>query len=99
MLYHVGMTGDIPQVIFPSPRDFIANYDPSTPVTFVNRDDQRKRLTMPLGSALAFEELSCTGTPANRQDPIKRVQFLAGILSAADELRAEDQQFLPPAVE
>ena len=93
------MTGDAPQIIFPSPEDLLANYDPSTPVAFVDREDQRKRLTIPLGSALAFEELSCGGTPVNRQNPVKRVQFLCRILDAAGTLRPEDQQFLVGSVE
>lgn len=51
-------------------------------------------MNMNLGQALAMEELFCPAGEADRQDPAKRLSYLAGMLAAADSLLPEHKHLL-----
>lgn len=52
-------------------------------------------MAMTLGQALEAERLLCPADVAVRQDPARRIAYLASILAAAGSLRPEHEEFLP----
>lgn len=70
------------------PQIFIDGYGPDAPV-IVGSD---MRIT--LGQALAAEAFLCPADAATRENPERRVQYVAGILAAAGTLRPEDAHLL-----
>ncbi len=69
----------------PQPQDFIDKYGPDVQVAMPNGD------LITLGDALAAEELFCPADESKRQDPAKRVQYMAGMVAAAGNLQPEDE--------
>lgn len=53
-----------------------------------------KGVRMTLGQALEFERMLCPADTAKRQDPVKRVGYLANMLAAGGSLRLEDEHYL-----
>ena len=76
----------------PDPQAFIDSYGPAAPVAFGNG------LQTTLGQALEAESLLCPADAATRQDPLRRIGYLANMLAAADSLRPEDAHYLEPPV-
>jgi hypothetical protein len=72
------------------PQEFIDAYGPAAPVAFANG------MQMTLGQALSAERLLCPADTATRQDPRRRIGYLASMLAAGGSLRTEDEQYLPP---
>ena len=72
----------------PDPKAFIDSYGIEAEVKFDNG------MRMTLGQALDFEQMACTAEDVARQDPVKRVGFLAMRLAAAGSLRPEDEYLL-----
>lgn len=70
------------------PQDFIEAYGPDAAVMVGGG------MEMTLGQALQAERLLCPADSTNRQDPAKRVGYLARILAAGGSLREEDQHLL-----
>ena len=54
-------------------------------------------LAMTLGQALLAESLLCPANPTERQDPRRRLSYLAGMLAAGGSLRPEDEHLLGDA--
>lgn len=73
------------------PEEFIGAYGPDAPVAFAND------MQMTLGQALEAERLLCPADTVDRQDPRKRIGYIATMLEAGGSLRPEDEQYLPPA--
>jgi hypothetical protein len=73
----------------PDPQAFIDVYGPDAQVGFDNG------MSMKLGQALDMERSFCPADQVNRQDPAKRIRYLAKILAAGGSLRPEDSQYLP----
>ena len=71
------------------PQAFIGSYDPTTPVAFGNG------MRMTLAQALAAEQLLCPANPDARQDPRKRLGYLANMLAAGGSLRPEPFRRVP----
>jgi len=67
--------------------EFMEAYDTETPVVAGDRP-------MSLGQALAFERMFCPADPTDREDPGKRLRYLAGMLAAAGSLRPEHEGLL-----
>jgi hypothetical protein len=74
----------------PDPQAFIDSYGPDAAVAF-----EATGLRTTLGQALAVEAMLCTAEPSRRQDPARRIGYLANILAAADSLRDEDRDLIP----
>jgi hypothetical protein len=72
------------------PQDFIDAYGPDAPVAFANG------MQMTLRQALDAERLLCPADVTARQDPRRRIGYLANILAAGGSLLPEDEQYLPP---
>ncbi len=70
------------------PQALIAAYGPDAPVRSPNG------VAMTLGQVLAAEALLCPADVATRQDPVKRVGYLARMLAAGESLRPEDHHLL-----
>jgi hypothetical protein len=82
---------DMAQGEYVDPQEFIDAYRPDTPVAFTNG------MRMTLGQALEAERLLCPADETARQDPRRRIGYLANILAAGGSLLPEDEQYLPPA--
>lgn len=76
---------------YADPEEFIDAYGTDAPVAFANG------MQMTLGQALDAERLLCPADTVDRQDPIKRLGYLASMLAAGGSLRPEDERYLPPA--
>jgi hypothetical protein len=76
----------------PDPQDFISTYGTDAAVLVGNG------MQMTLGQALEAERLFCPADAATRQDPLKRLSYLAGMLAAAGSLRPEDEYLLGRSV-
>ena len=74
-----------------TPESFVESYGPDAAV-LVGKDMQ-----ITLGQALLAEQAFCPADSDKRQDPAKRLQYLAGMLAAAGSLRPEDQHLLGEA--
>jgi hypothetical protein len=70
------------------PQTFIESYGVTAEVMV----GQGMRMT--LGQALEAEQLFCPADKISRQDPDRRVRYLAHILGAAGTLRQEDAHLL-----
>lgn len=74
-----------------SVEEFLGNYP----------EDARVRLgegaEMTITQALAFEKMFCPADPQKRQDPERRVAFLAGMLAAGGSLLPEHEYLVKPA--
>ncbi len=71
------------------PQEFIDSYGPEAAV-IVGGDRETT-----LGQALAMEQLLCPADSTTRQDPQKRIGFVANMLASAGSLRPEDERYLP----
>jgi hypothetical protein len=71
------------------PQDFIDAYPQDTRVAFGNG------MSMTLEQALQAEQMFCSAETADRQDPEKRVGYLATMLAASDSLLPEHEHYLP----
>ncbi|CAN5418699.1 hypothetical protein BH09PAT4_BH09PAT4_02500 [soil metagenome] len=69
------------------PEAFIDSYGDTAPVAL-------GETTMTLGQALEAERLFCPADATKRQDPDRRVRYLARILASAGTLRPEDEHLL-----
>lgn len=76
---------------YEDPQDFIDAYGLDAPVAFANG------MQMTLGQALDAERLLCPADATVRQDPSRRLGYLANILAAGGSLLPEDEHYLPPA--
>ena len=74
---------------FPDPEEFLEVYGPAAPVVAGGQE-------MTLGQALQFEAMFCPANKEARQDPGKRVPYLAGMLAAAGTLLPEHEWLLLP---
>ena len=72
----------------PDPQQFIDSYGPDADIAFDNG------MRMTLGQALEAERVLCQADPSARQEPAKRLGWLAARLAAADSLRPEDAHLL-----
>ena len=79
------------QAEYVDPQEIIDAYGPDAPVAFANG------MQMTLGQALDAERLLCPADMAARQDPRRRIGYLANILAAGGSRLPEDEQCLPPA--
>lgn len=70
------------------PQAFIDAYGPKAPVAFDNG------MQTTLGQALALESSMCMADPDKRQDPHKRIGWLAARLAAAGSLHPEHEYLL-----
>lgn len=84
------MIKEMTQGEFVDPQEFIDAYGPDAPVAFANG------MQMSLGQALDAERLLCPADAVTRQDPRRRIGYLASMLAAGGSLRPEDEQYLPP---
>jgi hypothetical protein len=75
-------------VEIPDPQTFIDSYGPDAVVVAGNVTK------MTLGQALEFERLLCPADATERQDPAKRVGYLANMLAAGGSLRPADECYL-----
>jgi len=73
---------------FETPDDFIASYGPEALVSLNGQQ-------MTLGQALQFEAMFCPADQSRRQDPSKRIAYLAQILASAESLRPEHDYLIP----
>jgi hypothetical protein len=69
----------------PDPESFIDTYGLDAPVMAGNG------MAMTLGQALEAERVLCPADMIDRQDPIKRVGYLARMLYQGGTLRPEDE--------
>lgn len=76
------------QAGIPDPESFANVYGPEAPVVLGNG----RAIT--LGQAFALEAAFCDADPVARQDPVKRIGYLARILEAGGSLRPEHEGFL-----
>jgi len=74
----------------PGPEELIDVYGDEAPVVIGDG------VKMSLGQALKMEQMFCPAEVTARQDPVKRVAYLAGMLAAADTLRPEHAYLLLP---
>lgn len=72
----------------PDPQTFIDSYGLNAAVV------AGKGIEMTLGQALEFERMLCPAGTTARQDPVKRVGYLANMLAAGGSLRPEDEHYL-----
>ena len=75
----------------PDPQAFIDSYGPDAQVVVGNG------MEMSLEQALKAEALLCPADAITRQDPRKRIGYIANMLAAAGSLREEDAHHLPVA--
>jgi hypothetical protein len=73
----------------PNPESFIESYGLEAKVK-IGADSRE----MTLGQALAFEQMFCPAETTKREDPTKRLGYLAHMLAAAGSLRPEDQYLI-----
>ena len=73
----------------PDPQEFIESYGREAKVVI------GKDMSTTLGEALDFEELMCDAPDDKHLDPVKRVGYIANMLSRADSLRPEDAHLVP----
>lgn len=72
----------------PDPQEFIDAYGPDAPVVV------GEGMEMSLGQALQAEKLLCPKEKTDREDPVKRLGYLASMLHAGGSLRSEHQYLL-----
>jgi len=70
------------------PQTFVDTYGLDAPVAFDNG------MNVSLGQALQMEAMFCTADAVSRQDPAKRVRYLAGMLAAGGTLLPEHEYLL-----
>jgi hypothetical protein len=73
----------------PDPQLFIDSYGLDAPVKVGNG------MQISLGQALDAERLLCPADPEKREDPIKRIGYIASMLGEAGTLRPEHQHLIP----
>ncbi len=69
-----------------TPEKFVGMYGADAPV-LVGRAPRLMQIT--LGQALAAEAAFCEGDDTKRQDPARRIRYMAQMLNAAGTLRPE----------
>lgn len=69
------------------PQAFIDTYGLDAQVAFTNG------MQMTLGQALEAERILCPADVTARQDPRRRIGYLANMLAAGGSLRPEDEQY------